>query len=724
MKTHIYLLFLCLLLVLTTGQARDLNLADLTDWYVDAVNGDDATGTGSEEAPFKSINALLAVNSELPEFVGKGDTVHLAAGSYDKLVVIDIQGLSIEGVLNEHDMPESILGEVKITASEVTLKRCLFLNSGLTLLGAEGVSIANNLFSGRVKDSLILLGSSNNRIDSNRFESATESCVVIRCDPRSKRPSNDNVFQENYFTHHPEKSTRQIVHVNPVSFSKSLLGKRCLSARNRFIQCAFEETIPKRLKNVVTDYSPWQIVTENEYSLRFEDCYFKRADRNTPFVSFMVIREGSNLKWYWDELVKDTWFSSNDGGALTGNKKNDFMPFIHFADWDEDGLFLETKTPADLKAIANARPPNRPPRVVDAIIDVAVYENAEASTINLFNMFEDDVTADEDLEFFVSIEDTSLFSSEINDGLLILNYAEGVTGMTLITVTATDDDSENPQSSEDSFYVVIVEDPQKEALDDNNWYVDCERGDDVDGVGSQLKPFRSIERVFALYAEQPELKETERTVYLGKGKYGGDLLDINIPGLSITGILDKYGKPLTILGETRITASGVKLVNCEIRNAPLTLSNVENVLVSNNIFSGTTNISLYLLGASDNKIQYNEFSSAIHDCVHIYWDPDSEKSSDGNIFLRNYFTHRLNGTTKRVIRVNWATGNNNSISARNKFVECAFKETKRDQLQKIVADDTNWWVVADHKYLVLFEDCYFKRADRPNPFTEFVILKK
>ena len=733
MKTCTYLLFVTLSLTSAIVQASELTLTDLTDWHVDAVNGDDASGDGSVDKPFKSINALLSVNKDFPDFLSKGDIVHLAVGNYnDEPVVINIPGLKIEGISNEHGIPESMLGEVKITANELTLTNCLFLNAELTLQDVEGVSISNNLFWGTTKNSLSLLGSSNNRINNNRFESATESCVVIRCNPKSNRSSDDNVFQENYFTHHPKKTTNQAVLTNQSSFFSGLFGKKCLSSRNRFIRCAFEETIPGQLKNVITDHSTLQIVSKKEYSLKFEDCYFKKADRNTPFISFMVIGEYPDLKWYWDELINDTWVSSNDNGALTGNKKSDFIPFIQFADWDGDGLILETKTPAEFKAsdddeqIVDTPPPgqiNNSPDVVSEITDIAVYQNGKPNKINLFEVFEDDTTADENLEFTVSIDNPSLVSSEINNGLLTLNYAKETTGMALVTITATDDDSANPLSSKQSFHIVVVESTEKTTSDINNWYVNSLKGDDVNGEGSQSNPFKSIDKVLAIYAENPDLKGTGSTIHLSKGKYGTDPLEINIPGLSVEGTLDKDGKPLTILGATRITGNGVKLVNCEIRNAPLILLNVENVLVSNNVFSGTTNISLYLMGASNNRVQYNEFSSAIHDCVHIYWDPDSGKSSNDNVFFRNYFTHRSNGVTHRVIRVNWSTGINKSISARNRFVECAFKETVSGQLLRIVDDDTNWWVVADHKYSVLFEDCYFKRADRLNPFSEFVILK-
>ena len=149
-----------------------------------------------------------------------------------------------------------------------------------------------------------------------------------------------------------------------------------------------------------------------------------------------------------------------------------------------------------------------------------------------------------------------------------------------------------------------------------------------------------------------------------------------------------------MLSDTRITVNGVTLANCEFLNTSLTLENAEDVLVSNNVFSGSTTISLSLLGASNNRIEHNEFKSAIYNSVHIYWDPISGRSSNNNEFFKNYFTHQETRVTNRAIRVNWATGYNESISGKNRFIKCAFKEKKRGQLNRVLDDDTTWWMVA------------------------------
>ena len=727
MKKHIYLLFVSLFLALITVQASQPALTVLTDWHVDAINGDDENGIGSAKKPFKSLHTLLAVNDVFPGFVGPDDTIHLAAGEYNtEPVEIDIPNIRIEGSLNEYGQPASILGDVTITAGSVTLTNCQFLDGELTLLGVKAVTITNCLFSGTTKNSLSLLGASGNTISNNYFESATESCVVIQFDSKSKQPSNDNIFEHNYFTHHPEKSTDQIIFSNKSSFTKRSSNKKFVSTGNRFLKCAFEETVSGSLQHVIVDESSWKTVEDRGPSLIFEDCYFKTGSRGVPFISFLILRKGSKPKWSWDELLNDTWITSNDGDLLTGNEENDYTPSIQFSDGDVNQLILETEYPFDLEWLGKmklAKRENHSPELVNIIEDVAVYKNAEPLKINLFEVFEDDRTADKNLTFSVICDNTSLVDTQLENGLLTLNYGKDEVGMALIKVTANDNDSVDSKSTTSEFYVFIVEETDTLISKRSDWYVDCRKGNDSKGTGDPGNPFKTVERALAAYTEQSDFEDICGTIHLGAGLYGSDGLKINIPGLSLEGTLDKNGKPATILGETMITADGVKLTNCKFSNVGLILFNTKNVLISNNLFVGTTHISLKLLGASNNTIQHNEFSSAIHDCVHIYWDAESGQSSNDNLFFRNYFTHRAKDVTKRVIRVYWVPGANNSINARNHFVECAFEETNPHSLLRVVDDENTWWVVADYKYSIMFEDCYFKRADREKPFSEFVILK-
>ena len=55
------------------------------------------------------------------------------------------------------------------------------------------------------------------------------------------------------------------------------------------MDCAFEETVSGQLNKVIYDGSTWWMVEEHEYSLRFEDCFFKKADRLTPFSRFTIL---------------------------------------------------------------------------------------------------------------------------------------------------------------------------------------------------------------------------------------------------------------------------------------------------------------------------------------------------------------------------------------------------------------------------------------------------
>ena len=95
--------------------------------------------------------------------------------------------------------------------------------------------------------------------------------------------------------------------------------------------------------------------TEREFSLKFEDCYFKRGDRNQAFSEFEIIA-GRNDYWKWDDLENDTWVSENalagnpsQVTALTGYYGNhENLPRIRFVDGDADGLVLATSHLAGL----------------------------------------------------------------------------------------------------------------------------------------------------------------------------------------------------------------------------------------------------------------------------------------------------------------------------------------------------------------------------------------
>ena len=92
-------------------------IVDYSDWYIDAVNGDDATGNGSLASPLQSLSGLLALNTTNPGYVGIDDTVYLAAGDYGSgSNTIDIAGLSLEGTLDINGESLTEIGNLEITA--------------------------------------------------------------------------------------------------------------------------------------------------------------------------------------------------------------------------------------------------------------------------------------------------------------------------------------------------------------------------------------------------------------------------------------------------------------------------------------------------------------------------------------------------------------------------------------------------------------------------------
>ena len=216
------------------------SLIDRTEWYIDAANGDDANGVGSPELPFKSIDKLFALNDLLPGLVDSGDIIHLAAGDYSKnqLTEISTPGVEINGSLDDDGKLVSVLGDLKITADDVVVINCIFVNASLTLQNVERASIFGNLFTGTTKYSLVLAGASRNMISQNFFGSAEQSSLFIKVDPKSKKVSDENIFYENVFTHPQEYASRRAILVERAK-------KQKWSARNYFIPVSYTHlTLP------------------------------------------------------------------------------------------------------------------------------------------------------------------------------------------------------------------------------------------------------------------------------------------------------------------------------------------------------------------------------------------------------------------------------------------------------------------------------------------------
>ena len=188
-------------------------LYNRANWYIDAVNGDDATGNGSQRFPLQSLSALWAINTANPGYVGTGDTVYLAASNYGTgLDTIAIAGLTLEGTLDVDGESLTQINNLEITADNVTVKNLDFNNTSLELKNASETLITNNLFTGSTGISLSLLGSSNNTISHNRFESAQYHSVMLSWDSTTETASNDNQFIRNYFTHRTSATTNESIY--------------------------------------------------------------------------------------------------------------------------------------------------------------------------------------------------------------------------------------------------------------------------------------------------------------------------------------------------------------------------------------------------------------------------------------------------------------------------------------------------------------------------------
>ena len=687
-----------------------------TEWYIDPVNGDDVAGTGSASSPLQSLGSFLEINASYPDYVGAGDTLYLASGDYSsESITIAIPGLSLIGTLDASGESLTQMGDLEITADTVTLKQLSFHNSGLVLKNVAGVLVSNNRFTGDSDISLSLQGASDNIISHNHFSSGIYHSVMISWDAATAHTSNDNTFIQNYFTHRLSSKTNESIYVTYTPNNDSL------NARNQFIGCAFEETVSGLMSHVITDEGTWWMTdTENQpyqYSVRFEDCYFKRADQATAFSEFAVTADWPDLGWQWDGLANDDWVSKNDTYALTGNYKGwGHAPRIQFVDGNGNGAIVETVHTAGLLP-----PSNTTPFVENAgIPDVDAVQDADDVIIDLYYYFGDAETVDSNLNFSIELSNPALLSYSLTGGNLRLSFAAGMSGTSLVTVTASDDDVSNPLSVNRTFTTSVYAQLQNRT----EWYIDSVNGDDVAGTGSASSPLRSLSDFFEINASYPDYVGAGDTLYLASGDYSSESITIAIPGLSLIGTLDASGESLTQMGDLEITADTVTLKQLSFHNSGLVLKNVAGVLVSNNRFTGDSDISLSLQGASDNIISHNHFSSGIYHSVMISWDAATAHTSNDNTFIQNYFTHRLSSKTNESIYVTY-TPNNDSLNARNQFIGCAFEETVSGLMSHVITDEGTWWMTdtenQPYQYSVRFEDCYFKRADQATAFSEFAV---
>ena len=90
---------------------------------------------------------------------------------------------------------------------------------------------------------------------------------MLSWDSVTENSSDDNQFTNNYFTHRLSNTTS-----NAIRVSNYVAGNdNSLNARNRFIGCAFEETVSGNLTRVISDEGTWWMTSAShpdEYSVR------------------------------------------------------------------------------------------------------------------------------------------------------------------------------------------------------------------------------------------------------------------------------------------------------------------------------------------------------------------------------------------------------------------------------------------------------------------------
>ena len=87
---------------------------NLNEFHVDP-NGNDTTGDGSQENPFKTISKAVSV-------AGQGDQIIVHAGVYNENVVLSTPNVALVGAQSEYGSLTQINGTVSVTASGTSVK--------------------------------------------------------------------------------------------------------------------------------------------------------------------------------------------------------------------------------------------------------------------------------------------------------------------------------------------------------------------------------------------------------------------------------------------------------------------------------------------------------------------------------------------------------------------------------------------------------------------------
>lgn len=100
---------------------------------------------------------------------------------------------------------------------------------------------------------------------------------------------------------------------------------------------------------------------------------------------------------------------------------------------------------------------NTPPELITPLDDLYSIDGAYTGTINLYDAFEDSETEDANLTFSLNNSVASAVSTDITNGILTLTYEYNAEERPIIIVTATDDNPNNPLSTDASFEVLDID---------------------------------------------------------------------------------------------------------------------------------------------------------------------------------------------------------------------------------------------------------------------------
>jgi len=252
------LIFLPLFLAILVTLAAP---AVAVDYYVDALNGDDQNGNGSQALPWKSITYALTK-------VVASDTIHVLPGTYDAsgngetfpmtlLPGITLVGVSARDCIidGEGKSGSVIVLNTSVTVAQVTIKgsnngwydsalNCTGGQSGWKLIGCtvqgpargiygrnnSSILIASNFFKNLYNDNITLFGATGVDIFSNTFDGTIlNSLKGILITSNGPAPSSGRIFNNcitsfNQFGIDADAPTGKLITLDNNNFWKNALN--------------------------------------------------------------------------------------------------------------------------------------------------------------------------------------------------------------------------------------------------------------------------------------------------------------------------------------------------------------------------------------------------------------------------------------------------------------------------------------------------------------------